>query len=123
MWSASMLDKWMALFCLALWLTYTDGQKVLTQPDVMSVSPGQTASLDCNIQKDESNYVGWQKQVPGSPPKFILRFYHSHSAPDLYGTGFSSSRFTSKASSKIDYQLIISNAEASDSAVYYCETW
>ncbi|KAG2464378.1 LV545 protein, partial [Polypterus senegalus] len=121
--SAGNMDLWVTLYCMAFWMTYTDGQKVLTQPGVMSVSPGQTASLDCNIQKDEGNYVGWQKQVPGSPPQFILRFFRSHSAPDLYGTGFSSSRFTSKASSKTDYQLIISNVEASDSAVYYCQTW
>uniref|UniRef100_A0A8C4SII6 Ig-like domain-containing protein n=1 Tax=Erpetoichthys calabaricus TaxID=27687 RepID=A0A8C4SII6_ERPCA len=101
----------------------SSGQKVLTQPAVVSVILRETVTLDCNIQRDD-NSISWLKQVPGSPPQNILRFYYSWSAPDKYGAGFSSSRFTSKAkSNKIDYQLIISNVEASDSAVYYCYTW
>ncbi|KAG9337897.1 hypothetical protein JZ751_027550 [Albula glossodonta] len=58
----------------------------------------------------------------GHAPQFVLRFYHSHNSP-TYGTGFSSSRFTSRAQSNTDYQLIITNVEAGDSAVYYCDTW
>uniref|UniRef100_A0AAY4D145 Ig-like domain-containing protein n=1 Tax=Denticeps clupeoides TaxID=299321 RepID=A0AAY4D145_9TELE len=76
--------------------------------------------FDCNIGREDSNYVSWYKQVPGEAPQFVLRFYHSHSSPDLYGTGFSSSRFTSKLASSLNYQLIISNVEVGDSAVYYC---
>uniref|UniRef100_A0A8C4SIV0 Ig-like domain-containing protein n=2 Tax=Erpetoichthys calabaricus TaxID=27687 RepID=A0A8C4SIV0_ERPCA len=123
MWTAVKMDMLVVLCCLALWVTYSSGQKVLTQPAIVSLGLRKTATLDCNVQRDE-NYVSWLKQVPGSPPQHILRFYHSNSAPDEYGTGFSSSRFTSKAkSNKIDYQLIISDVEASDSAVYYCYTW
>uniref|UniRef100_A0A8C4XAS8 Ig-like domain-containing protein n=1 Tax=Erpetoichthys calabaricus TaxID=27687 RepID=A0A8C4XAS8_ERPCA len=104
--------------------SYSSGQKILTQPPVTSVTLGETATLDCNVQKDEDTPLRWMKQVTGSPPQHILRFYHSYSAPKDYGTGFSASRFTSKAkSNKIDYQLIISNVEASDSAVYYCYNW
>uniref|UniRef100_A0A8C4SHD1 Ig-like domain-containing protein n=1 Tax=Erpetoichthys calabaricus TaxID=27687 RepID=A0A8C4SHD1_ERPCA len=100
------------------------GQKTLTQPAVINVSFGETAMLGCNIVKDENYIVTWMKQVPGSPPQHILYMHYSYSAPKEYGTGFSSSRFTSKGkSNKIDYQLIISNVEASDSAVYYCYTW
>uniref|UniRef100_A0A8C4SI69 Ig-like domain-containing protein n=1 Tax=Erpetoichthys calabaricus TaxID=27687 RepID=A0A8C4SI69_ERPCA len=123
MWTAVKMDMWVVLCCLALWVTYSSGQKVLTQPAVVSVGLRETVTLDCNIEKDYTS-VSWLKQVPGSPPQHILRFYYSWSAPDKYGTGFSSSRFTSKAkSNKIDYQLIISNVEASDNAVYYCYTW
>ncbi|KAG9340483.1 hypothetical protein JZ751_021596, partial [Albula glossodonta] len=43
-----------------------------------------------------------------SAPQFVLRFRDSWSSP-LYGSGFSSSRFTSTAQSSIDYQLIITN--------------
>ncbi|KAJ8355270.1 hypothetical protein AAFF_G00077320 [Aldrovandia affinis] len=105
-------------------LSCVSGQKVLTQkPSMLSVNKQQKVTMDCNIVKDEDHYVSWYKQVPGSAPQFVLRFHHSHSSPDLYGAGFSSSRFTSRAPSSTDYQLIITNVEAGDSAVYYCGTW
>ncbi|XP_035254484.1 immunoglobulin lambda-1 light chain-like isoform X4 [Anguilla anguilla] len=105
-------------------LSCVSGQKVLTQkPSLLSVNKQQNISMDCNIARDENKYVGWYKQVPGSAPQYVLRFYHSHSSPDNYGAGFSSSRFTSTAQGKTDYQLIITNVEAGDSAVYYCVTW
>uniref|UniRef100_A0A8P4GCB1 Ig-like domain-containing protein n=1 Tax=Dicentrarchus labrax TaxID=13489 RepID=A0A8P4GCB1_DICLA len=103
-------------------LTDVDAVKVLTQtPAVHRVSTGQEVVLNCNIEKDQ-NYVHWYKQVPGGTPQYVLRFYHSQSSPS-FGTGFSSDRFNSKASSNIDYQFIIKRAETGDSAVYYCETW
>ncbi|XP_013881102.1 uncharacterized protein LOC106530083 [Austrofundulus limnaeus] len=105
-------------------LTYVDAAKVLTQtPAVHTVSTGQQAVLNCNIQKDENYYVLWYKQVPGGTPQFILRFHHSHSSPDKYGTGFSSDRFTSTATSNIEYQFVIKQADTADSAVYHCNTW
>ncbi|XP_053340964.1 immunoglobulin lambda-1 light chain-like [Clarias gariepinus] len=105
-------------------LAVVSSQKVVTQkPPVITVDKGNSVTMDCNIAKDESYYVSWYKQIPPAAPEFVLRFYHSHSAPDKYGDNFSSTRFTSKASSSIDYQLIISNVEVGDSAVYYCNTW
>ncbi|XP_027141703.1 immunoglobulin lambda-1 light chain isoform X4 [Larimichthys crocea] len=104
-------------------LTYVDAVKVLTQtPAVHTVSTGQEVVLKCNIQRDDGYYVSWYKQVPGEAPQYVLSFYHSHSSPS-FGTGFSSDRFNSKASSNIDYQFIIKRAEAGDSAVYYCHKW
>ncbi|CAI5675564.1 unnamed protein product [Oreochromis niloticus] len=104
-------------------LACVDAAKVLTQtPSVHTVSPGEEVLLKCNIQRNDGYYVSWYKQVPGSTPQYILKFYHDHSSPS-FGTGFSSDRFNSKASSNIDYQFIIKRAEAGDSAVYYCETW
>ncbi|KAG5830124.1 hypothetical protein ANANG_G00316790 [Anguilla anguilla] len=105
-------------------LSCVSGQKFLTQkPSVLSVNEQQKATMDCNIARDDNQYVFWYKQVPGSAPQYVLRFYHSHSSPDNYGAGFSSSRFTSTAQGNTDYQLIITNVEAGDSAVYYCQTW
>ncbi|XP_049417395.1 immunoglobulin lambda-1 light chain-like [Epinephelus fuscoguttatus] len=105
-------------------LTYVDAAKVLTQtPAVHTVSTGQQVVLNCNIQRYDSQYVIWYKQVPGEAPQYVLRFYPSDSAPDDFGSGFSSDRFNSKSSSNIDYQFIIKRTETGDSAVYYCETW
>lgn len=104
-------------------LTDVDAVKVLTQtPAVHSVSTGQEVVLKCNIERYDGNYVSWYKQVPGEAPQYVLRFYHSESSPS-YGTGFSSDRFNSKSSSNIDYQFIIKQTEAGDSAQYFCATW
>ncbi|XP_078017332.1 immunoglobulin lambda-1 light chain-like isoform X1 [Epinephelus lanceolatus] len=112
------------LYTLITALTYVDAVIVLTQtPAVHTVSTGQQVALNCNIQRYDSNYVIWYKQVPGEAPQYVLRFHHSDSAPDEFGSGFSSDRFNSKSSSNIDYQFIIKRTETGDSAVYYCQTW
>ncbi|KAI4896496.1 hypothetical protein NFI96_004226 [Prochilodus magdalenae] len=96
-------------------------QRVLTQTPSVLTDRSKTVTMDCNIAKDE-DYVYWYKQIPQAAPQFVLSFYHSQSSPKLYGDGFSSLRFTAKASSSIVYQLIISNVEAGDSAMYYCDS-
>ncbi|KAL3987003.1 neural Wiskott-Aldrich syndrome protein [Sarotherodon galilaeus] len=74
-------------------LTYADAVIVLTQtPAVHTVSPGQEALINCNIEKYDGNYVRWYKQVPGEGPQYVLRFHHSSSSLE-FGTGFSSDRF------------------------------
>ncbi|XP_051571861.1 immunoglobulin kappa light chain-like isoform X7 [Myxocyprinus asiaticus] len=105
-------------------LSCVSSVKVLTQkPSVLTEQKGNSVIMDCNIAKDEGYYTSWYKQLPNATPQFVLRYYHSHGSPDKYGDSFSSNRFTSKAKSNIDYQLIINNVEIGDSAVYYCETW
>ncbi|KAF3700111.1 Immunoglobulin lambda-1 light chain [Channa argus] len=104
-------------------LTCVDAVIVLTQtPAVHTASPGQEVVLNCNIQKDDYYNLYWYKQVPGKAPQYVLYFHHSQSSPS-FGSGFSSDRFNSKASSNIDYQLIIKRAEAGDSAQYFCAKW
>ncbi|XP_062387930.1 immunoglobulin lambda-1 light chain-like isoform X2 [Sardina pilchardus] len=104
-------------------LAYIRCQKVVTQtPLSLSVKISEKATLNCNIAKDEGQYVSWYKQSPLDAPQFVLMFYHSHSSPHAYGTGFSSDHVTSTASSSIDYQLLISNVVVEDSATYYCGT-
>uniref|UniRef100_A0AAR2JM49 Ig-like domain-containing protein n=2 Tax=Pygocentrus nattereri TaxID=42514 RepID=A0AAR2JM49_PYGNA len=121
--SADHTDNMLPTLCALLpALTWVSSQKVLTQSPSVLTDQGRTVSLDCNIAKDE-NYVSWYKQIPQTAPQFVLSFYYSLSSPNLYGDNFPSSRFTSKASSSIDYQLIISNVEVGDAAVYYCGTW
>ncbi|XP_064816525.1 immunoglobulin lambda-1 light chain-like isoform X1 [Oncorhynchus masou masou] len=105
-------------------LTYVSCQKAVTQtPSVLTVSTKGTATFHCDITKNQGNYVNWYKQVPGGAPQYVLRYHYTSDSPDEYGSGFSSDRFTSKATSDKDYQFIISNVEETDSAVYYCHIW
>ncbi|XP_073670265.1 immunoglobulin lambda-1 light chain-like [Paramisgurnus dabryanus] len=116
-----MLIIFINLFTL---LSCVSSAKVLTQkPSVLTEEKGNSVTMDCNIGKGDGNYVSWHKKLPNAAPQFVLRYYYGHSLPDLYGDSFSSSRFTSKAQSDIDYQLIINNVDVRDSAVYYCQTW
>ncbi|KAL3987000.1 cystatin-A/B [Sarotherodon galilaeus] len=97
------------------------GVTVVTQkPPVLSVRKGETATMDCNLGTG-TNAASWYKQIPGGVPQYVLYFYHSDGSPN-YGSGFSSSKFTSTHQSTSDYRLIIKNVEEGDSAVYYCQT-
>ncbi|KAK3527456.1 hypothetical protein QTP86_023060, partial [Hemibagrus guttatus] len=112
-----------ALCSLFTALSCVSGVTVVTQkPPVLTLTPGQTATMDCNLGTVTGSAARWYKQVPGGVPQYVLRNYHEWSAPE-YGSGFSSPKFTSTHSSESDYKLIISNVEVGDSAVYYCNTW
>uniref|UniRef100_A0A3B5A665 Ig heavy chain Mem5-like n=1 Tax=Stegastes partitus TaxID=144197 RepID=A0A3B5A665_9TELE len=104
-------------------LTYVDAVIVLSQtPADHTVSTGQEVVLNCNIGRFDGNYVRWYKQFPGGVPQYVLAFVHSGSSL-RFGAGFSADRFNSKSSSTLDYQFIIKQAEAGDSAQYFCQTW
>ncbi|XP_071249652.1 immunoglobulin lambda-1 light chain-like [Salvelinus alpinus] len=104
-------------------LTCVSGVTVVTQkPPVVTVRKGDTATLDCNLGTVQDSGANWYKQVPGGVPQYVIRFYHTNSAP-TYGSGFSSPKFTSNHQSKSDYRLIINSVEETDSAVYYCQTY
>ncbi|KAL7378461.1 hypothetical protein ABVT39_014060 [Epinephelus coioides] len=103
--------------------TGVSGVTVVTQkPPVVTLRNGETATMDCNLGCVTDSAAFWYKQIPGGVPQHILKFRHTWSSV-VYGSGFSSSKFTSNHQSKTDYRLIISNVEEGDSAVYYCETW
>ncbi|KAK9978414.1 hypothetical protein ABG768_020165 [Culter alburnus] len=109
-------------FTLLTLLSCVRCAKVVTQkPSVLTEQKGKSVTMDCNIEKDY-DYVSWYKQTPNAAPQFVLRYYRTHSSPDTYGDGFTSSRFTSRAQSDLDYHLIINNVDVGDSAVYYCGT-
>uniref|UniRef100_A0A6Q2YS80 Ig-like domain-containing protein n=1 Tax=Esox lucius TaxID=8010 RepID=A0A6Q2YS80_ESOLU len=104
-------------------LTGVHGAIVLTQkPSVQTKTTGQEVTMECNIGRYDGNYVHWYKQVPGGVPQYVLSYRYGVSSP-FYGTGFSSSRFNSKSTSDLDYELIIKQVESGDSAVYYCQTY
>uniref|UniRef100_A0AAQ6ALG8 Ig-like domain-containing protein n=1 Tax=Amphiprion ocellaris TaxID=80972 RepID=A0AAQ6ALG8_AMPOC len=111
------------LYTLITALTCVSGVTVVTQkPPVMTVRTGETASMDCNLGTVTNYGARWYKQIPGGVPQFAVKFHHSDSSP-IYGSGFSSPKFTSTHQSQSDYCLIINNVEEGDSAVYYCNTW
>uniref|UniRef100_A0A8C9RDV1 Ig-like domain-containing protein n=1 Tax=Scleropages formosus TaxID=113540 RepID=A0A8C9RDV1_SCLFO len=112
---------WSLLSLLSNLLIGVRGQRLVTQePSVLNVNKGETAILDCKKPQDDSYNIYWYKQVPGGVPQFVLYFNRALSSP-AYGTGFSSSHFTSRAQSNTHYQLVINSVEAEDSAVYYCK--
>ena len=96
---------------------------VTQKPPVLTVSKGDSATMDCNLGTVANQPAYWYKQVPGGVPQFVLRLFQGEHSPDRYGTGFSSNRFTSTRQSETESQFIIKNVEAGDSAVYYCKTW
>uniref|UniRef100_A0A674NIZ7 Immunoglobulin lambda-1 light chain-like n=1 Tax=Takifugu rubripes TaxID=31033 RepID=A0A674NIZ7_TAKRU len=104
-------------------LTCVSAVTVLTQkPSVVSLSRGESVTMDCNLGTVTNRAASWYKQVPGGVPQFVLSWYHGWSSV-TYGSGFSSPRFTSTHQSTSDYRLMINNLEEGDSAVYYCQTW
>nr|XP_061805719.1 immunoglobulin lambda-1 light chain-like [Nerophis lumbriciformis] len=114
----------LGILCLLITaLTRGDAAKVLTQtPAVLTVSVGEEVVLNCNIQRDDDERVGFYRQFPGDAPQLILWHLHSLSSP-RYKSGFSSHQFDAKTSSNVDFQFIIKQAKAEDSAEYYCSTW
>ncbi|XP_056871894.1 immunoglobulin lambda-1 light chain-like [Takifugu flavidus] len=104
-------------------LTCVSAVTVLTQkPTVVSLSRGESVTMDCNLGTVNNYAASWYKQVPGGVPQYVLSWRSSWSSV-IYGSGFSSPRFTSTHQSTSDYRLMINNLEEGDSAVYYCGTW
>ena len=96
---------------------------VVTQtPSVVTVTRGQTASMDCNLGSVTGSSARWYKQIPGGAPQYVLRF-HQTLTDVKYGPGFTAPHFTSTCRSDSDCRLIINNVEEGDSAVYHCTTW
>ncbi|XP_029584915.1 immunoglobulin lambda-1 light chain [Salmo trutta] len=103
-------------------LTCVSGVTVVTQkPPVVTVRKGDTATMDCNLGTVD-NSAHWYKQVPGGVPQYVLQWYYYNWTSVIYGSGFSSPKFTSNHQSISDYSLIINNTDQEDSAVYYCKT-
>ncbi|KAG5830086.1 hypothetical protein ANANG_G00317980, partial [Anguilla anguilla] len=62
-------------------LSCVSGVTVVTQkPPVLSVSKGDTATMDCNLGTVTGSAARWYKQVPGGAPQFVLYFYHYSSS-------------------------------------------
>uniref|UniRef100_A0A3Q1FM39 Ig-like domain-containing protein n=1 Tax=Acanthochromis polyacanthus TaxID=80966 RepID=A0A3Q1FM39_9TELE len=92
-------------------LTCVSGVTVVTQkPPIMTVSTGETASMDCNLGAVTESAA----LLAG-----INRFLWSAT----YGPDFSFLKHTSNYQKESGHHFIINNMKEEDSAVYFCVTW
>ncbi|KAK7159412.1 hypothetical protein R3I94_005668 [Phoxinus phoxinus] len=75
---------------------------------------GQNVILSCNYSVDVNN-LQWYRQYPGSRPEHLILITEYSDPPD---PSLRLSAKATKESKRVD--LMISSAEVSDSAVYYC---
>ena len=79
-------------------------------PEVLSVQLGESATISCKASSAIDDDLAWYHQKPGEAPKFIINFASTMTSGRYQGSGY-------------DYELslTISNIQAEDSGVYYCQ--
>uniref|UniRef100_A0A667WYX3 Ig-like domain-containing protein n=1 Tax=Myripristis murdjan TaxID=586833 RepID=A0A667WYX3_9TELE len=84
---------------------------LLTQtPESVTVQQGDSATISCKASVAIDDDLVWYQQKPGGAPKFII---------DL-NTGMTSGRYQGSGNDP-SYSLTISNVQAEDAGVYYCQ--
>ena len=97
---------------------------VTQKPPVLTVSKGDTATMGCNLgtvtnQSCSLVQAGsrWSSSVC-TTALYKVNTLQIHMEPVSHRTAFTSTR-----QSETESQFIITNVEAGDTAVYYCNTW
>ncbi|CAH2292856.1 S14077Ig kappa chain - African clawed frog [Pelobates cultripes] len=104
-------------------VAYVRSQTPVLSPPVASVGSGQSFTFNCIVGVKDVNGMAFLKQSEGEPPKFIFGNHHSYQSP-VYGPGMSSTHYTGSINSAgTEYQLIITNADITDTSLYHCAKW
>ncbi|KYO31602.1 pre-B lymphocyte protein 3 [Alligator mississippiensis] len=111
----------LALLLAGVLVSASRSQPVLTQPDFILVSPGQTVNLSCSLNSGyhiKDYGVSWYQQRPGYPPRYLL-YYNSEA--DKHKSSEIPDRFSAFKDPTINACILtISGVEAEDGADYYC---
>uniref|UniRef100_A0A672YS14 Ig-like domain-containing protein n=1 Tax=Sphaeramia orbicularis TaxID=375764 RepID=A0A672YS14_9TELE len=104
---------WTLLCCC---FTESRGQVTVTQPGAVSSDLGASTTITCTTSQNvlNSNLLAWYQQRDGETPKLLIYLAtrrQSGISSRFSGSG-SNSRFT----------LTISDVQAEDAAVYYCQS-
>ncbi|XP_060887550.1 uncharacterized protein LOC132958619 isoform X1 [Labrus mixtus] len=101
-------------------LTYQESSVSIHQERrFVSAEVGQTVTLQCFYEGDDSAWLYWYKQSLGQTPRLISTFYVYDTRITFQDEFNDKSRFTLHTKNKTNH-LIILNLKVSDSATYYC---
>ncbi|XP_023821917.1 immunoglobulin kappa light chain-like [Oryzias latipes] len=116
------------VFFLTLLFVAANGQKTYPKASssvqqkgkgFLSVSVGDTVTLECSYEGPNSVQIFWYKQSFGQKPKLMSTFY-GHTTKETFSDEFkSNSRFKLETENQNPH-LKISNLKFSDSATYHC---